>query len=162
MGTEVLLEMQPVLASAKRTSDTWYRFIISSYDATGRCDEHCYGLIEVEEGLSASVETLEARPSLAELQKKSNRTMTMQKYYEHLHSMGLQYGEDFMLLSGNVESGPGFSMAPLTFRPDQASTSSTDLCMVHPTFLDASFHVIFAGAEAAMAEASASHLCPPS
>lgn len=150
MGTEVLLEMQPVLASAKRTSDTWYRFIISSYDATGRCDEHCYGLIEVEEGLSASVETLEARPSLAELQKKSNRTMTMQKYYEHLHSMGLQYGEDFMLLSGNVESGPGFSMAPLTFRPDQASTSSTDLCMVHPTFLDASFHVIFAGAEAAM------------
>lgn len=150
MGTEVLLEMQPVLASAKRTSDTWYRFIISSYDATGRCDEHCHGMIEVEEGEPASVESLEERPSLASLQKRSNKTTTVQKYYEHLHSMGLQYGEDFMLLSGNVESGPGFSMAPLTFRADQTSQASTDLCMVHPTFLDASFHVIFAGAEAAM------------
>ena len=150
MGTEVLFEMQPVLASAKRTSDTWYRFIISSYDANGRCDEHCHGTIEVEEGEPASVESLEERPSLASLQKKSNKTTTMQKYYEHLHGMGLQYGEDFMLLSGNVESGPGFSMAPLTFRPDQTSMASSDVCMVHPTFLDASFHVIFAGAESAM------------
>lgn len=39
MGTEVLLEIQPVLASAKRTSDTWYRFIISSYDESERCDD---------------------------------------------------------------------------------------------------------------------------
>lgn len=149
-GTEVLLEMQPVLASAKRTSDTVYRFIISSYDANERCDEHCYGLIEVEEGSPSSIMSTEARPTLLELQKRSNRTTTVQKYYEHLHSMGLQYGEDFMLLSGNILSGPGFALAPLTFRPDPTSSPASDLCILHPTFLDASFHAVFAGAESQM------------
>ena len=152
-GTEVILEMQPVLASAKRTSDTLYRFIISSYDANERCDEHCYGLIEVEEGSPASIETTETRPTLSELQKRSNKTTTVQKYYEHLHSMGLQYGEEFMLLSGNVESGPGFAMAPLTFRPDSNGSPLSDLCIVDPRFLDASFHAVFAGAEAQMGRA---------
>lgn len=150
MGTEVILEMQPVLASAKRTSDTWYRFIISSYDESERCDEHCHGLISVEEGTPSSIEGTEPRPTLAQLQKTSNRTTTMQKYYDHLDSMGLQYGEDFRLLSGNIESGPGFAMAPITFRPDQVSIASSDLCIVHPTFLDSSFHVVFAGAESEM------------
>ena len=150
MGTEVLLEMQPVLASAKRTSDTWYRFIISSYDESERCDEHCHGLISVEEGTALPIESTEPRPTLAQLQKTSNRTTTMQKYYDHLNSMGLQYGEDFRLLSGNIESGPGFAMAPITFRPDQVSTAPSDLCIVHPTFLDSSFHVVFAGAESEM------------
>ena len=150
MGTEVLLEMQPILASAKRTSDTWYRFIISSYDESERCDEHCHGLISVEDGAPSSIESVEPRPTLAQLQKTSNRTTTMQKYYDHLNSMGLQYGEDFRLLSGNIESGPGFSMAPITFRPDQVSTAPSDLCIVHPTFLDSSFHVVFAGAESEM------------
>ena len=150
MGTEVLLEMQPIMASAKRTSDTWYKFIISSYDESERCDEHCHGLISVEEGTPSSVESTGPRPTLAELQKTSNRTTTMQKYYDHLNSMGLQYGEDFRLLSGNIESGPGFAMAPITFRPDQVSTAPSDLCIVHPTFLDSSFHVVFAGAESEM------------
>ena len=150
MGTEVLLEMQPTLASAKRTSDTWYRFIISSYDESERCNEHCHGLISVEEGVPSSVESTEPRPTLVQLQKTSNRTTTMQKYYDHLNSMGLQYGEDFRLLSGNIESGPGFAMAPITFRPDQVSTAPSDLCIVHPTFLDSFFHVVFAGAESEM------------
>ena len=147
MGTEVLLEMQPVLASAKRTSDTWYRFIISSYDESERCDEHCHGLISIDEGVTSTVESTEPRPTLARLQKMSNRTTSMQKYYVHLNSLGLQYGEDFRLLSGNIESAPGFAMAPITFRPDQVSTAPSDLCIVHPTFLDSSFHVVFAGVE---------------
>ena len=150
MGTEVLLEMQPILASAKRTSDTWYRFIISSYDESERCNEHCHGLISVDEGTPSSIEDNQPHPTLVQLQKISNRTTTMQKYYDHLNSMGLQYGEDFRLLSGNVESGPGFAMAPITFRPDQVSTVPSDLCIVHPTFLDSSFHVVFAGAESEM------------
>ena len=160
MGTEVLLEMQPILASAKRTSDTWYRFIISSYDDSERCDEHCHGLISVEEGTPSSVESTEPRPTLAQLQKASNRTTTMQKYYDHLNSMGLQYGEDFRLLSGNVESGPGFAMAPITFRPDQVSTAPSDLCIVHPTFLDSSFHVVFAGAESELGRPLAEPFVP--
>lgn len=148
MGTEVILEMQPVLESAKRSSDQWYDFIISSYDADGRCSEHCHGIIGVEAGASVPLDSHEPRPSLAQLQKRSNKTTTIQRYYEHLASMGLQYGDDFRLLSGNIESGPGFAMAPLTFSHGNVGTHASDVCLVHPTLLDASFHVVFAGAEA--------------
>ena len=148
MGTEILLEMQPVMESAKRSSDHWYHFIISSYDADGRCSEHCHGTIGVEEGGSLPLASRETRPTLTQLQKASNKTTTVQRYYEHLANMGLQYGDDFRLLSGNIESGPGFAMAPLTFRHGNiGGKTSSDACLVHPTLLDASFHVVFAGAE---------------
>ena len=147
MGTEIVLEMHPVLTSAKRSSDRWYDFVISSYDAGGRCDEHCRGIIGVEPGVPTPIDSLGTHPTLAQLQKSSNKTTTMQRYYEHLSSMGLQYGDNFRLLSGNIESGPGFAMAPLSFRHDATTKISSDACLVHPTFLDASFHVVFAGAE---------------
>ena len=148
-GTEVITELQPAAVSAKRTSDTWYRFTINSYDKSGRCDEHCHGLIAVKEGKPRAVESPTAAPQLAQLKKSCDRTTTLQRYYEHLHSMGLQYGDDFRLISGNVESSAGFSLAPLTFRRDASVASQPNSAtMVHPTFLDASFHVVFAACEA--------------
>ncbi|KAG8528377.1 putative Hybrid PKS-NRPS biosynthetic cluster [Bacidia gigantensis] len=151
MGTEVMTELQPAAISAKRVSDSWYRFTINSYDANGRCDEHCYGSVELVGGLPSAIDAGKPSPSLAELKKSCDRTMTLQRYYEHLWSMGLQYGEDFQLLSGNVESGPGCSVAPLTFQRSQvASDLPSSDCMVHPTLLDAAFHAIFAACEADM------------
>lgn len=87
------------------------------------------------------------RPTLAQLQKTSNRTTAMQRQYDHLNSTGLRCGEEFKILCGNTESGPGFAMAPITFRRDQVSTAASDLCIVYPTFLNSSFHVVFACAE---------------
>ena len=148
-GMEVITELQPAAVSAKRTSDTWYRFTINSYDKSGRCDEHCHGLIAVKEGKPRAVESPTAAPQLAQLKKSCDRTITLQRYYEHLNSMGLQYGDDFRLISGNVESSAGFSLAPLTFRRDASVASQPNSAtMVHPTFLDASFHVVFAACEA--------------
>lgn len=147
MGTEVLLEMQPVSTSAKRTSDTWHRFIINSYSENGRVNEHCYGLIAVEGGPPQAIKSNEPAPSLGELRKRSNRCTPLQKYYNHLHAIGLQYGEEFRLLSGNIESGAGFAMAPLVLRPNATTVTENDRCVVHPTFLDASFHPLFAGVE---------------
>ena len=147
MGTEVLLSMQPMSTSAKRTSDTWYRFVINSYSENGRCNEHCYGLIAVEQGPPQSIECSGPSPSLGDLRKRSNRCTSLQKYYDHLHAIGLQYGEEFRLISGNVESGSGFAMAPLVLRPDATIIAESDRCVVHPTFLDASFHPLFAGVE---------------
>ena len=61
--------------------------------------------------------------------------------------MGLMYGDNFQLLSGDVESGAGFAIAPLTFRPSEVIETSADACILHPTCLDAAFHVIFAAIE---------------
>ena len=147
MGTEVLLELQPVSTSAKRTSDTWSRFSISSYSENGVRNEHCHGLIAVEEGLPEPIDCGDPSPSLESLRKRSNRCTSLQKYYNSLYAIGLQYGDDFRLLSGNIESGLGFAMAPIILRPSANIITESDRCVAHPTFLDASFHPIFSGIE---------------
>ncbi|KAG9238221.1 putative lovastatin nonaketide synthase [Amylocarpus encephaloides] len=147
MGTEVLFEMQPVSTSAKRTSDTDFRFIINSFGENGIVNEHCYGLISVEAGDAVAVETGAPTPSLAQLRKRSDRCTPAHKFYEHLYAIGLQYGEDFQLITGNVDSGSGYSMAPISLKPAALMTTDNDHCVVHPSFLDASFHPFFAGIE---------------
>ena len=146
-GTEVILEMQPMSTSAKRTSDTQYRFTIHSYADNDRCSEHCSGLVSVEAGTAAPVELHKAPASLDELRKRSNKSLPLQRYYDHLHNIGLQYGDDFRLISGNVECGNGLAMAPLMLRRSATTTYENDQCVVHPTFLDAALHPLFAGVE---------------
>lgn len=146
-GTEVLLDLRPLPTSAKSASDSWFEFTIFSYDDSARCAEHCHGCIAVERGSAASIERIEKYPLYADLKKQSNRRILPANYYQNLDNLGLRYGEHFRLLSGDIESGPGFAMAPLTFFQEQLSTELADACILHPTFLDASFHVIFAAIE---------------
>ncbi|KAL8718302.1 MAG: hypothetical protein Q9225_004544 [Loekoesia sp. 1 TL-2023] len=146
-GTEVLVELRPASTSTKTTSDTWHEFTVFSFDDGGRSTEHCRGLISAEQGSPAPVERIKPYPSFAEFEKNSDRRTLLQNYYQRLHSLGLQYGENFRLLSGDIESGPGFAMAPLTFRQYQISPEPADVCILHPALLDASVHVIFAAIE---------------
>lgn len=145
IGAEVLFEMQPVPSSVRRTSNQWYRFVISSYDESGQSNENCFGLIAVKGGLPASIDV---DSSLQDLRKRSNKSMPLQKYYDHLSKIGLQYGDHFRLICGNIESGPGFAMAPLAFRPEATMNAPSDRCTLHPTLLDATLHPLFAGVEA--------------
>ena len=149
-GTEVVLELRPVSTSAKSVSDTWHEFVVFAVDDSGRVTEHCRGLISAEQGVPALIESRESRPSLDELRRDTDRRLLAQNYYQRLNSLGLDYGENFRLMSGDVESGPGFAIAPLTFSPSRISTEPADGCMLHPTFLDASVHVIFAAIESQM------------
>jgi acyl transferase domain-containing protein/NADPH:quinone reductase-like Zn-dependent oxidoreductase/NAD(P)-dependent dehydrogenase (short-subunit alcohol dehydrogenase family) len=150
VGTETLFELQPVTSSAKGSSRTWHRFIVYSFDENYRTIEHCHGLISAEKGDPAPLRILEADEGFTRIQKASHRRRPRLQFYERLRKLGLQYGEDFQLLSGDIESGPGFAIAPLTFQPAQVITMSADRCILHPTILDASFHVIFASIETQM------------
>ena len=145
-GTEVLLQLRPSSSSTRTTSDTWYEFTIFSFDEH-RGVEHCRGLVAAEQGSPAPIEGFRKYPSFAELEKNSNRRILLQKYYQCLGSLGLQYGESFKLLSGDIESGPGFAVAPLSFHQYQISAEPADISILHPTVLDASVHVIFAAIE---------------
>ena len=137
-GTEVLLDLQPALTSAKRTSELQYRFSINSCNEIGICFEHCQGLIEIQQGLS---ETIQGNlPSISHMRKRTNRSQSVPKYYRHLASIGLQYGEAFKLIEGQIESGNGVAIAPLRLQQN-------DDCVLHPTFLDAALHPLFAGLE---------------
>ncbi|KAI9676095.1 MAG: putative Hybrid PKS-NRPS biosynthetic cluster [Caeruleum heppii] len=147
MGTEVILELRPASISAKSTSDVWHEFVIFSFDETDRCNEHCRGLISIENGSPAPIERIQPCASVEELQESSDRCIPVRKYYERLHSLGLQYGENFRLLSGNIESGPGFATAPLVWNPKQLSAEASNVSILHPALLDASIHVVFAAIE---------------
>ena len=146
-GTEVILELRPLPISAKSTSDSWHEFSVFGFDDTGRSTEHCRGLVSIEQGSPQPVEHIEPYRSLKQLERNSNRRIRLQNYYQHLDSLGLQYGENFRLLSSDIASGSGFAMAPLSFRQDQISTEPADRTILHPTLLDASLHVTFAAIE---------------
>lgn len=148
IGTEVITELQPVVTSAKSTSSTWFRFVICSFDERYKCFEHCHGLIGMEQADEVPVRcTDETAEGFVQLQKATNRSRPRQSYYARMQRMGLIYGDSFQLLSGDIESGAGFAIAPLTFRPTKVIATPADACVLHPTCLDAAFHVIFAAIE---------------
>ncbi|KAK1445344.1 beta-ketoacyl synthase domain-containing protein [Colletotrichum cuscutae] len=143
-GVEILLELKPVTLSAKSHSETWYEFACYSYDENSNCTKHCHGLISTEKGEPAPVpEPISGSINLGELLKKTNRSVTSGQFYNQLAGLGLEYGEKFRLLSGSVESGPGFALSDLKFDPSALPQERGDETVVHPTLLDAFFHVIF-------------------
>ncbi|KAL5044409.1 hypothetical protein BDW71DRAFT_209414 [Aspergillus fruticulosus] len=141
-GTEVMLELQPQVISAKQSSSSWYRFTIFSFDNAHSTNEHCHGLICAEQGTPATVDSF-----VDGARKMTNQRRPSYGYYKRLQKLGLNYGETFQLLTGDVESGPGFSVAGLTFQPEKVVSIPKDQCILHPTLLDSSFHTIFAAIE---------------
>lgn len=147
-GTEVVTELHALPTSSKNSSSTWYRFTICSFDEKYNTVEHCHGMIRAELGDPALVGTLAGSEGYLASQKLTNRSRKPKPYYQELQRMGIDYSDDFQLISGDVESGPGFAMAPLTYHPHNVRHINADACMLHPTFLDACFHTIFAAIEA--------------
>ncbi|KAF1813477.1 polyketide synthase [Eremomyces bilateralis CBS 781.70] len=154
MGTEVLLEMKPVTTSAKSRSAEWYEFGVYSYDENERCSEHCHGLIAVDKGAAAPIAPIKNYPALDALRLESNRSQMPSSFYAHLNDLGLQYGENFRLVSGNVESGPGYAYGPITYDPTAVlSAEEFDKTVLHPSLLDSTFHVIFSAIESRLGRA---------
>ncbi|PYI10942.1 lovastatin nonaketide synthase [Aspergillus sclerotiicarbonarius CBS 121057] len=142
MGTELIVDIHPQVTSAKSRSDTWYEFEIFSYDSLYNCTEHCSGLVAVEElSGTATAQDREARL------RSSTAWSPVSRYYRHLSDIGLQYGDEFRLLNGSIESGPGFACASLSFSPEKYANQPADVTFVHPTILDATFHTIFPALE---------------
>lgn len=159
VGTEILLELQPLVASAKNTSNSWYLFSISSYDDRDNLVEHCRGQVRSEtdsQALSASW----SAASLAESRLATDRRKPSNLYYKQLRSVGLDYGENFRLISEQIESGPGFSLAKLGFDPAKVVGCDADQCIIHPTTLDSAFHTIFSAIETRTGKALSESFVP--
>ncbi|KAI3012330.1 hypothetical protein CBS147346_707 [Aspergillus niger] len=142
MGTELIVDLHPQVTSAVSRSDTWYEFKIFSYDGQYNCTEHCSGLVAIDQP-----STTLAAPDRDHRLKSSTVSAPVSRYYRHLSDIGLQYGDEFRLLTGSIESGPGFACSNLTFSPDQYAKQPADVTFVHPTMLDATFHTIFPALE---------------
>ncbi|KAA8649458.1 putative Nonribosomal peptide synthetase [Aspergillus tanneri] len=143
MGTEVIVELSPVVESAKTTSSVWHHFVIFSIDEAGNQREHCTGMVKAELG---SPEAIDLKNE-THTHTHTIRSVGREQYYHRLHSMGLQYGKTFQLLTGNIESGLSNATAPISWQPSLFSQEESELCIVHPAFLDAAFHPVFASIE---------------
>ncbi|KAK5100974.1 hypothetical protein LTS08_004580 [Lithohypha guttulata] len=146
-GTEALLEMQPLPVSAKRVSDTEYRFTISSYSDNGMVSEHCSGIISVQKGEATFIAPGHAAQSFKELQKVTNKSTEPSKCYESWQRIGLGYGQSFQLLNDKVDSGSGVALSRILLNAKGHEITDYEQSIVHPSFLDASFHPFFESIE---------------
>lgn len=143
-GTELLLDMQPLVTSAKSVSSTWFRFSIVSFGAGDVMTEHCHGQTRLKLG---SRQPSSEGTDFARNQEILNRRKSSDLLYSQLRKVGLNYGETFRLLSGHVESGPGLAYADLRYDPSKVVRTAADECILHPSLLDAAFHAIFPAIE---------------
>lgn len=149
-GVEILLDLRPTVTSARKKSDSWFEFSIFSYDDAGVCMEHCHGAISTEIESAARLKTFSSETNIEDLLKRTNYSTPATSFYRRLSSIGLEYGEKFKLLNGNIERGDGFAVSSLVFNPKALPSEEADVTTVHPTLLDSSFHLIFNAIESCL------------
>ncbi|KAJ5392474.1 hypothetical protein N7509_007964 [Penicillium cosmopolitanum] len=151
-GTETMLDLVDLNGEEQtQSSHSWSRFTIYSFD-DGKTTEHCTGLISAIVRDRAIVSTAESEgweseSSFADLQALTTRSQLPSKFYDRLYNVGLQYGDNFRLMRGPIESGPGFAIAPMVYRPKNVTTIPEDECILHPSFFDCTLHTLFAALE---------------
>lgn len=150
IGTEVLLHISPVKTSAKSYSDDWLQFHISSFDADETYVEHCDGQIRIFRGSEPKAVELDASfpayPSAEQLRRESTNRPSTDDLYTGLDYRGVQYGENFRLLQGDIDDGSEYSVAKLEFQPRLYATKDLEEhVLVHPALIDAIMHTTWSG-----------------
>ncbi|KAJ5021191.1 hypothetical protein J3E71DRAFT_186571 [Bipolaris maydis] len=142
-SVETILTLKPIRDSSKRHSDTWSEFHIYSVTNDNHWTEHCHGLIYVQhqKQQESSREThLTIQPAVEEFRT----TLPMPEFYEHLSSIGLEYGEVFQNLI-EARSSPDKLTGVLKL-PATATAMPLDqehTYVIHPATLDAILHTVF-------------------
>jgi NADPH:quinone reductase-like Zn-dependent oxidoreductase/SAM-dependent methyltransferase len=146
--------VQPQAQSTRASnSDGWFTFQIISWDASSGFSEHCRGSIAIDSKSSQdtfdgdSVRSLwEARAEnlISQAFESLHCEATPETLYHLAELEGLQYGPAFRLLS-RIRQGEGFSLG--TVRCGDPGSSMPlqyhNQLVIHPTILDAVFHVGF-------------------
>lgn len=149
-GVEILLDLRSTVTSARKKSDSWFEFSVFSYDDAGECMEHCHGAVSTEIKPPARLQTFASETDIGALLKRTNYSIPASSFYRNLSSIGLEYGEKFKLLNGNIERGDGFAVSSLVFNPKALPSEEADVTTIHPTLLDSSFHLVFSAIESCL------------
>ncbi|KAI9038420.1 polyketide synthase [Aspergillus affinis] len=139
-GVEVMVELKPT-----HRSDTEWEFIIVSYTQDARSVEHCIGFIAGSRK-PLSLDSVDFDALRRDLWGSTAATVL----YQHLSTLGLQYGPAFQLLSGSVETGPKSALGSVVFPARQYTSHVAEHTILHPTLLDASFHLVFAALQSTL------------
>ncbi|KAJ4361269.1 hypothetical protein N0V95_002038 [Ascochyta clinopodiicola] len=156
-SVEVILELRPHLHATLDSAATWTEFTITSSDNAKDLRKNCSGLIVVEYeapvGSSMTEERELARQTakleFAKLNSTAHNTLGHDELYAHLQGLGLSYGPAFARIKevrldqtksgwcvGDIENTAVSSLVP-PYRSQRPH-------IIHPTTLDAVFHLAFA------------------
>ena len=155
-SVEVILQLRPHLTSTKQNSSTWLEFTVSTAASNQDLRQNCCGLILIEYVQGASELPLTLNEGDMEIQalieeyktaeEICQETDSAEQFYEHLDSLGLNYGPTFRNMT-EIHSGKERSCCVVEIS-DPGSTvisSNTDRPhIIHPATLDAMFHAAFA------------------
>ncbi|XP_014553689.1 hypothetical protein COCVIDRAFT_29158 [Bipolaris victoriae FI3] len=143
-SVETILTLKPIRDSSKRYSNIWSEFHIYSVTNDNRWTEHCHGLISVQHRRQKeSVGETHLLPKSA-TEEEFRTILPMPKFYEHLSSIGLDYGEVFQNLV-EARSSPD-KLSGVLRLPATVTTMPSDqehTYVIHPATLDAILHTIF-------------------
>ena len=140
-GREVITELSKTQEDSRQGSS--FSFVISSFDDEAKCIEHCSGNIIVKSD-GRRDPTLSLSDTLDQV-APLDRTISKTIFYKSLHQVGLQHGESFQLIERNVESGPGSTSTEFRFEDISEDPVKS---LIHPSWLDAALHPLFAALEA--------------
>jgi amino acid adenylation domain-containing protein len=148
-GVETMLDLS-LLEDLSNAQTKSYKFAIYSFTEDGETIYNCSGTI------SANTSPTTERTSQYTFEEFQSRTLyhhPADKFYERLSRIGLQYGESFRLVHSAFESAHGLAVAPVRYDPGNVIIKESDACVLHPTFVDAAFHVVFAALESKVGRA---------
>ncbi|PVH77199.1 putative polyketide synthase [Cadophora sp. DSE1049] len=137
---EVITSMRPYGNVDRSSSDLWYEFAVTSVTDDNRWTEHCRGLISVHSATNIINEVSGEADSIAEAASH----VRVREFYDHLATIGLQYGETFAGMN-KAYSARHTCIAEVTIS-DTAATMPKNFqypLVIHPSTLDAILHPIF-------------------
>ena len=144
---EHIVTLRPARPSAVKTEDQWLEFVICSSPDSKTLARNCHGQVRLaydnNDGASLG-HTGDTQTRYLSAVKSCHASQESTEFYEGLDQLGLTYGPAFARVS-NLRSGNAKSCSTLSI-PDVGLELASRPHVIHPTTLDASFHLAFSAA----------------
>ena len=151
---ETSLTLRSFSTGVRESSDTWDEFRISSWQEAKGCTENCRGLIQIVSDttkvnqVDGERETNEVKAAYTsmqlEMQEKCDVEVDVDKSYDKVHSLGVQFGLLFRAIEKSKTCrGSSVGIVEVSETAHSMPYSHESDSVIHPTFLDGCFHATF-------------------
>lgn len=152
---EVVLSTRPHLTSTLDSGSSWTEFTVSSCTDGNDLRQNCSGLMMIEyEATTGSAMSVERDHEIAAtkdefitLNNHCDNPIDVKQFYTHLTDLGLQYGPTFANVTEVRTAANDTRCVGTLSIPEVESKIPTNEArphIIHPTVLDAIFHLAFA------------------
>lgn len=147
---ETTLHLHPLDAEEAENA-SWYKFQLFSCSSAGSWTEHSSGTVRIlwegSEDAENKLDWTLSQAKYSEIQKISTQT-SVRAFYNGLDAVGMHYGSSFKNMTEAHAHGPTRSAHGTVTIPDTKGIMPNQFefpHIIHPTTLDAMFHLLFVG-----------------